>query len=128
MSQFAARYEGDWNAAANQFEGKWEQGSAVFPLTWKRAPHLTNVSQNISHEDRKYLLAYLKKTEEGVLKSIAGLSQAQWTYKPDPSRWSAAECVEHLVIEEHTLFTAITQQVVKIPIPDGQARGGQGTG
>jgi hypothetical protein len=122
MSQFGARYEGDWNTTANQFEGQWKQGSAAFPLTWKRAPGLANASQGLSEEDRKFLLDYLKKTRDGVLQSIAGLSQAQWTYKPDPSRWSAAECVEHLVIEEHTLFAAITQQVVKIPIPDGQAR------
>jgi len=117
------RYEGDWNATANQFEGKWEQGKAVFPLTWKRAPPIANASQTLTEEDRKYLLAYLKKTGDGVIQSITGLSQAQWTYKPDPSRWSVAECVEHLAMEEHTLFAAISQQVVKIPIPEGQARG-----
>jgi hypothetical protein len=76
----------------------------------------------MSDDDRRYLLAYLKKTEDGVLQSIGHLTPSQWTFKADPSRWSIAECVEHLVLEEQTLFRGVTQTVVNIPLPDGQAR------
>ena len=30
--------------------------------------------------------------------------------------------MEHLIIEEQTLFPAITTQVIRIPLPDGQTR------
>lgn len=123
MSQLGARFDGDWNASTLQFEGQWMQGPVTLALNWKRAPEGT-VAPNLpmSDEDRKYLLGYLKKTEDGVFGAIAHLTPAQWTYKPDPTRWTIAEWVEHLVLEEQMLFPAITQKVVKIPLPDGQAR------
>ena len=31
-----------------------------------------------------------------ILDAIAGLSPAQWTFKPAPDRWSIAEVLEHL--------------------------------
>ncbi|MBZ5618869.1 MAG: DinB family protein [Acidobacteriia bacterium] len=123
MSKLSARFDGEWNPSTLQFEGQWQQGSNRFPLSLKRAPATAVVpSLPMSDEDRQFLLGYLKKTEDGVIRSIAHLSASQWTYKPDPSRWSIEECVEHLVLEERTLFPAITQKVVKIPLPDGQAR------
>jgi len=123
MSKLSARYDGDWNPATLQFEGQWQQASTKLPLSWKRAP-AGAAAENLplSAEDRDYLLTYLKKTEDDLLHSIGKLTPAQWTYKPDPSRWSIAECVEHLVLEEQTLFPAITNQVVRIPLPDNQAR------
>ena len=121
MSKLGARFEGDWNAAALQFEGQWMQGPAAIAITWKRAPAgAARPGVPVSDEDRKYLLAYLKKTEDGLVQSIAHLSAAQWTYKADPSRWSIAECVEHLVIEERMLYQAVTQKVIQIPLPEDQ--------
>jgi hypothetical protein len=123
MSRLGARFDGDWNASTLQYEGKWMQGPAALPVSWKRVTEgAAAASLSMSDEDRKYLSGYLKKTGDDVVRSIAHLTAAQWTYKPDPTRWSIAECVEHLVLEEQTLFPAITQKVVKIPLPDGQAR------
>lgn len=123
LNQLGAKFDGDWNASTLQFEGQWNQGPASLPLSWKRVPEgAASPNLPMSDEDRKYLLGYLKKTGDDVIHSIAHLTPSQWTYKPDATRWSIAECVEHLVMEEHTLFPAVTQQVVKIPLPDGQAR------
>jgi hypothetical protein len=123
MSKLGARFDGDWNASTLQFEGQWMQGPATLALSWKRvAEGVVAPNLPMSDEDRKYLLGYLKKTGDDVIRTVAHLTPSQWTYKPDPTRWSIAECVEHLVMEEQTLFQAITQKVVKIPPPDGQAR------
>jgi hypothetical protein len=123
MSKLGARFDGDWNASTLQCEGKWMQGPVTLAMNWKGAPEgVAAPNLPVSDEDRKYLLEYLKKTGDGVIGAIAHLTPAQWTYKPDPTRWSIAECVEHLVLEEQTLFPAVTQKVVKIPLPDGQAR------
>lgn len=123
MTKLGARFDGDWNASTLQFEGQWKQGPAALAMNWKRVTEgVAAPDRAMSDEDRKYLLGYLKKTGDGVIGAIAHLTPAQWIYKPDPTRWSIAECVEHLVLEEQTLFPAITQKVVKIPLPDGQAR------
>lgn len=44
--------------------------------------------------------SYLAQTRDGVVESVNGLSDAQWTFKPAPERWSIAETVEHLAIIE----------------------------
>jgi DinB superfamily len=53
--------------------------------------------------DRDALVAHLKKTEAAFLKSIDGLSEAQWKWKPAPDRWSVAECAEHITKAEDLL-------------------------
>jgi len=121
MSKLSARYDGDWNPATLQFEGQWQQAANRLPLNWRHAGAAAAGNLPLSEEDRDYLLTYLKKTEDDLLRSIAKLTPAQWTYQSDPSRWSIAECVEHLVLEEQTLFPAINQ-VVRIPLPGNQAR------
>jgi len=123
MSKLGARFDGDWNPSTLQYEGQWVQGPATLAMNWKRAPEgAATPSLPMSDEDRKYLLGYLKKTGDGVIGAIAHLTPDQWTYKPDATRWSIAECVEHLILEEQALFPAITQKVVEIPLPDGQDR------
>src|SRR5687767_2580965 len=46
------------------------------------------------------LVKELERTESKLLKSVEGLSAAQWTYKAAPDRWSIAECVEHITAAE----------------------------
>ena len=123
MGKLGARFDGDWNPSTLQFEGQWVQGPAGLPLNWKRAPVVAAVP--LSEADRKFLLEYLKKTEDDVVRSVGHLSVAQWTYKPDPTRWSIAECVEHLVLEEPTLFNLATRQAGRMPLPEDQPRAGR---
>ncbi len=85
MSRLGARFDGDWNPATLQFEGQWQQGPTALPLQWKRAPASGAAPDRpMSQEDREYLGAYLKKTQDDLLRSIAQLTPAQWTYRPDP--------------------------------------------
>ncbi len=53
--------------------------------------------------DKDALIAQLTRTEERFLKSVEGLSEAQWNYKPAPDRWSIAECAEHITAAEPML-------------------------
>ena len=46
------------------------------------------------------LVKELERTEAKLLKSIEGLSEAQWNYKPAPDRWSVAEVLEHITAAE----------------------------
>ena len=64
--------------------------------------------------------AYLEQTRDGVIAAAQGLSQAQWTFKPAPGRWSAAEIVEHIVRTEELILGPIRQQLAAAPAPPAE--------
>jgi hypothetical protein len=43
------------------------------------------------------------------------LSDAQWTFKPAPEKWSVAETAEHIAAAEDFLMDRVTDKVVKAP-------------
>jgi hypothetical protein len=49
-------------------------------------------------------LQLFQASRAAFLKSISGLSEKQWTFKPAPDRWSVAEVAEHITVSESTLF------------------------
>ena len=81
-----------------------------------------------AHQDKKFLLNYLKQTRQDFLKSISNLSEAQWNYKASPERWSIAECAEHITLAENFIRDAYAktmkepaasdEQKAKASIPD----------
>ena len=56
----------------------------------------------LTEKERKYLVDYLVKTKDRLLKDVKGLTSSQLNFKPDSSRWSVAECLEHIAITENT--------------------------
>ena len=125
LAEPAAQYQGDWRAETREFQGNWMQSGASLPLSFKRATASAAPAQPIDAADREFLLGRLRRTAEAYAKALAGVTPAQWRFKPAPDRWSIAECAEHLVIAEGDLFRAATQQVLRIPLPDGQKRLGR---
>src|ERR1700693_1494385 len=76
-------------------------------------------AQDVSQADKDRALVYLKSTEKGVLDATAGLSYAQWNFKPGPDRWSVAEVMEHLAAAED-LFRSAAQRGMRTTV--GPAR------
>ena len=72
-------------------------------------------AQDASAGDLKRGADYLKKTRAAFLESVEGLSQAQLTFKPAPTRWSVAEVAEHITAAESFLFGMVTDKVMKSP-------------
>jgi uncharacterized damage-inducible protein DinB len=72
-------------------------------------------SQTLTTADRDRALQYLESTRQAVLDATAGLSEAQWNFKPAPDRWSIAEVVEHIAAAEDYLMGMVTSQVMKAP-------------
>src|SRR4051812_25051246 len=66
-------------------------------------------------EDRATALAYLQKTEAGVIDGAKGLSEAQLNFKAAPERWSVAQVLEHIASAEDMLFGMVENQVMKSP-------------
>ena len=63
----------------------------------------------ITEAERKYLLDFMVKTKERLLKDVHGLTPAQLNFKPDSSHWSVAECVEHITITENSNMRRVTE-------------------
>ena len=64
--------------------------------------------------DRDALVAHLNKTSEAFLKSIDGVSDAQWNWKSSPDRWSVAETAEHITKAED-LLRGMVEGMMKTP-------------
>jgi DinB superfamily len=79
--------------------------------------HLVYVEKMTSSE-RAFILKNLEDGRDSFLRSIAGLSEAQLHFKPQPDRWSIAECIEHIVLAEDTMYVRATNGAVN---PNGLA-------
>jgi hypothetical protein len=65
--------------------------------------------------DRDKAVAYLNATRTAFAKSIEGLTEAQWKFKPSPDRWSIAEVAEHIAISESTILELIQTKMLQAP-------------
>jgi hypothetical protein len=82
----------------------------------------TASSATLSKQDRDLAIKYLKETKQDFLKSVKGLSDAQWNYKPAPDRWSVAEVSEHIALSEDFLSKMVTDQIMKSPEASAEKR------
>src|SRR6266498_1837330 len=72
-------------------------------------------AQPLSQGERDRAMSDLHATRKMFLDSVAGLSDAQWKFKPAPERWSIAEVSEHIAISEDTLFERVTKTILATP-------------
>jgi hypothetical protein len=79
-------------------------------------------AQPLTKDEREQGLSELQATRKLFLESVAGLSEAQWKFKPAPEVWSVAEVAEHIAVSEDTIFGLITEKIMKGPAePDKKA-------
>ena len=64
-------------------------------------------AETLTQGERDRALSLLHATRKQFLDSIAGLSDAQWKFKPAPNVWSIAECAEHIALAEDMLLAVI---------------------
>lgn len=91
-------------------------------LTVLAVPQSTAQDQ-LSQKDRDAGVKYLEETRAKFLASIDGLSDAQWTFKAGPDRWSIAEVAEHIAVSETTILQLVRERILKSPkVPADPAR------
>ena len=71
-------------------------------------------AQPLTNMERERALSELHAGRKLLLDAVAGLSEAQWNFKPAPDRWSVAEVAEHITLAEDFLFNA-SQQILTSP-------------
>ncbi len=67
----------------------------------------------LTKKERKYAADLLKDSEKNLEKSIAGLSEAQLSFKASDSAWSVDGCVKHLAVSEKILWGALEESLKK---------------
>ncbi len=68
---------------------------------------------SLTEEERDFAMSSLHASRKLFLDAIAGLSDAQWKFKPAPDRWSIAEVAEHITLTEGFLYNLVTDKVMK---------------
>ena len=75
----------------------------------------TTAPAPITQAEREAALAQLQRTHDAFLKSISGLSEKQWKFKPAPDRWSVAEVAEHITVTEGMILGMVQKQIMASP-------------
>ena len=65
----------------------------------------------MTRAERAELVDLLNKSEKEFLDAVESVSDAQWTFKAGPDRWSIGEVAEHLVLAEAGLFSTATKSL-----------------
>ena len=75
----------------------------------------------ISQADRDALTRDLEGSRKAFLNAIADVkTEAQWTYKPAPDRWSVAECAAHIIAAEQYFRDNIAATLKTPALPAAQ--------
>jgi hypothetical protein len=64
-------------------------------------------AQTLTQGERDRALSELYASRKQFLDSVAGLTEAQWNFKPAPGVWSIAECAEHIAVSEDLLLRSL---------------------
>jgi len=63
-----------------------------------------SAKDTISDSERKMALKEFQRTKQRFLNDVKGLSAAQLSFKADTSRWSIAQCIEHIALAENLIW------------------------
>lgn len=63
-----------------------------------------DTAKTIDKGERDRIMSYYHSVRKQTLDQVAGLSDAQWSFKPAEGKWSIAEVIEHLTLTEPGLF------------------------
>lgn len=74
----------------------------------------------LSKGERDQAMSHLHGSRKQILDLIGPLSEAQWTFKAGPERWSIAECAEHITETENFLRGMIVQSAKKLPLDEAK--------
>jgi uncharacterized damage-inducible protein DinB len=72
--------------------------------------------------ERAHAVQLLQDSQKEFLTLVDGLSDAQWTYKPAPDRWSVGETAEHIVLADAGLFGSLQKALDSPPNPEWESK------
>jgi hypothetical protein len=76
----------------------------------------------LTAEERAKVIKSLMDSQKELLDAVEGLSDAQWSYKPSPLKWSVGEVAEHIALSEDLLFGAVERALAAKPDPEWETK------
>lgn len=68
--------------------------------------------------EKQLFFEYINDSYYNLEKSISGLTEEQLNFKPDSTRWSIMETLEHIVLTEPMLFSFLTMMMEEPSHPE----------
>jgi hypothetical protein len=65
--------------------------------------------KTLTPQEREFATQFMVTTRDTLLMDVKGLTPAQLNFKTDSTRWSVAQCVEHIALAEAALTMAYQQ-------------------
>jgi len=63
--------------------------------------------KSLTKEERDFAVQYMELSRDSLLMDVKGLTPAQLHWKADSTRWSVAQCVEHIALAEGLLMGVV---------------------
>lgn len=84
------------------------------------APQVTNPvgSEEFTSIYKDFLLDNLEETKEHLEDVLNELTEEQLRFKPANDRWSIAQCMEHIILTEESLFLMTKEAMAKEATPE----------
>jgi hypothetical protein len=79
----------------------------------------TAVNPELTPLEKEQARLYIQQARDGAIGATRGLSEAQWSFKPAPDRWSIAEILEHVVFVQERVLGPIWEQLAAAPPAPG---------
>jgi hypothetical protein len=73
-------------------------------------------------EERAHIVKLLLDSQKEYIDGLEKLTDAQWSYKPSPLKWSVGEVAEHIVLTEIALFSNVERALSQKANPDWEAK------
>ena len=73
--------------------------------------------QKLTSQEVEQARLFLGQAQDAVTGATKGLTEAQWTFKPAPGKWSIAENLAHIVIVQERVLGPILDQIANAPPP-----------
>jgi hypothetical protein len=70
--------------------------------------------KTLTQQERDFATQFMVQTRDTLLLDVKGLTPTQLNFKADSTRWSVAQCVEHIALAEAALTMAY-QQTLQLP-------------
>jgi uncharacterized damage-inducible protein DinB len=78
----------------------------------------------MNFQERQFAVEQLASSEARLLELVSGLTDEQWNFREAPERWSIADNIEHLVVFEGFIRSAIAKTLEGAAEPEKKAEVG----
>jgi hypothetical protein len=75
-----------------------------------------------SAQERTILIEKIIGSRQLLLNELAEVNEAQWNFKPAPDKWSIAEVVEHLGLQQDAYYRELSVVSLMAPMPQYRER------